>query len=97
MAKKLRFKYPPLVKKDSINEKDHCYTFPSWISQLSYGGMVEQSEYFLTYSKVIEYEFKEYHGDEIRKDHSRENPTSYRSNKMLYQGQSLRLFKVPKF
>ena len=47
---------------------DHSYTLPSWVQQLSFGGLIKPSSAFLEKIKMWNKFFELYHGDYVRKD-----------------------------
>jgi hypothetical protein len=67
IAKKHKSSHPELGDYTYRVREDHTYALPSWIQQLSYGGLIEPSpEWCLDVSKMDKY-FLEHHGDSFVK------------------------------
>ena len=53
--------------KDTPASTDHQYATSSWVKHLSFGGLTEPTEEWLTQAKYLECIFKKYHKDYISK------------------------------
>lgn len=62
IAKKFREEHPHLGDYTYKKKAEHDYGIPSWIQHLSFGGLTEPSETWMTSFSAIERLFVEYHG-----------------------------------
>lgn len=69
IAKKFQKEYPELGDKTyKIKISDHAYNLPSWVQQLSFGGLIKPYSEFLNTVHKWNKHFEVYHGQNLRKD-----------------------------
>lgn len=69
IAKKFKNSHPQLGEYTYKIKSDHAYNLPSWVQQLSFGGLIKPSTYFLNTIKQWNKYFEIYHGDnKLRKE-----------------------------
>lgn len=67
LAKKYKTDLPNLGDYTYKFTGDHNYSIPSWVQQLSYGGLIKPSAHFKTKVKKWNFYFESHHGDSFRK------------------------------
>jgi hypothetical protein len=67
LGKKYKTGLPNLGDYTYKMSTDHYYSIPSWVQQLSYGGLIKPSEQFSKKVKKWNLYFQSYHGESLRK------------------------------
>lgn len=67
LAKKFQSLLPHIGDFTHVKRAEHSYNLPSWIEQLSYGGLIKPTEKWLQKIKKWNHYFESHHGESLRK------------------------------